>query len=57
MQLVEHPSVFLSDTELALIEQAKEESIMVARTFYKVRSIMCCVHVILDRVNVGSFHR
>lgn len=39
MQLVEHPSVFLSDTELALIEQAKEESIMVARTFYKVEDM------------------
>jgi CLEC16A C-terminal len=38
LQSTREPDALLDDKEFALLEQAKEESIMVARTFFKVIS-------------------
>jgi len=39
LQSTREPDALLDDKEFALLEQAKEESIMVARTFFKVISV------------------
>lgn len=48
----------LDDKNLAILEQAKEESIMVARTFFKVRGKIKFFQVpsnnpLLDKISVG----